>query len=168
ICLSNSVRYVCFSSPLSLNRACLGLQSLNGLPRVSRAGSNPDTQIAALLAILPAYHLDLPQRLAVFTLLNLFNLRGPDFIRQMDSYVVIGHLTRLFERDVFRTRPAFKDCPQFFDDMMWLERFAIVLQDHVVNSETGFNAQVTRELPGIVALDADGALRAAKHFGPLT
>src|SRR5215510_12074932 len=51
--------------------------------------------------------------------------------------------------------------------MMWFEWFTIVFQDQIVNTEPGFGTQVTRKLPGVVAVYTDGAFRTAKdlaHF----
>jgi len=50
------------------------------------------------------------------------------------------------------------------DDVVGLERFAVVLQDQIVHAEVSLGSQMSGELPRVIALDTDRALAIAQNL----
>src|SRR5262249_59031365 len=88
-------------------------------------------------------------------------------VRQVHAGVMVGDLARLVRRDIQRARLASENGLYLLDDMVRLERLAVIFQNQVAHAKAGLGAQVTRELSCVVALDTNDAFTGRQNLADL-
>src|SRR5581483_7783824 len=121
-------------------------------------GFNADVQVAAPLPGIARNDLNLPCRLAVTVGGSAFDAAGAHVLPEVHADVVICDLAGLICGNRERALATFKYGLHLLDNVVRLERLAVIFKDVVVNGVAGFGAQVAGKLSSGVQLHTDSAL----------
>src|SRR5204862_7647636 len=89
---------------------------------------------------------------------------GTECLAEPRPNVVISHIASFFHRHISASLSAFENGLHLLEDLMWLERLAIVLENLVIHSHARLGSEMAGELARVVGFDANRLLAAAKNL----